>query len=73
MGPNAEDDPTDPMDPSQGELVDPSVVAMIGMQFMEMDPGNYSYPDNEVPWEPEEGEGDPCSCSTTGGLELYIC
>jgi 1,2-dihydroxy-3-keto-5-methylthiopentene dioxygenase len=55
-----EDDPSDPMALNQGDAVEPQVLAMAGVQFMQMDPGNYTYPANEVPWEPAEGEAvDP--------------
>lgn len=42
------------MAPNQGDAVEQQVLAMadVDVQFMQIDPGNYTYPANEVPWEP---------------------
>ncbi len=43
------DDPSDPLAPNMGETVDPKVLAAAGVKYMALDPGNYTYPESQVP------------------------
>jgi len=48
---------TNQLDPS--DMVGAEVLAAAGVQYMFLDPGNYDYPEVQVPWEPNATGYDP--------------